>query len=183
MEVKGLDFTPAGGSVAKLDLTGEIDFNGESLLQLIEHEQREDGFMFQAEVPIEAELVANVKRSIGFGAANAPQESVSARLPRFLEQGPGTKKILIPDRLKPSELVGEELRYEISIQNRHGRVVRHGAVKTFREALEIPPAPQSPVACLNLITNKIELEIFREVRPLDACGFYGDPDDLALLEG
>jgi hypothetical protein len=52
-------------------------------------------------------------------------------------------------------------------------------------AVKAAPSKQVAVSATSQkeITEEFALELFQQERPLDACGFYGDDDDFALLEG
>lgn len=108
------------------------------------------------------------------------------------------------DVLAPDELVGQQLHYSIRIQNCHGRDVLVAGASVVRERMGPPAAITAPTFEVSLGTGHepvaatfsagltavldddlewTSIALYAEDRGLDACGFYGDADDLALFSG
>lgn len=114
-------------------------------------------------------------------------------------------KYLFVDRLKPDEFVGKLMHYSIEIRNVVDQPVACGQVSIRRRRLDPPPMPAEAKATLVISKEKenkfgqkllIEVElpgkltekdvipvVWYQERPLDACGFFGTDDDMALEEG
>lgn len=99
------------------------------------------------------------------------------------------------DRLETRQWEGELLYYQVELRDMLDRVVAKGAISVRRERLDPPRMPRSAVAelrkdgSLGLVVElpvgepDLQPVVWFQRRPLDACGFYGTDDDLALLEG
>lgn len=108
------------------------------------------------------------------------------------------------DRLKPDEFVGQLVHYEIEIRNVVDQTVARGQVSVRRRRLDPPPMPADVKAILVVnpeednkleqslkievelpqgLTDDVEPVVWYQTRPLDACGYFGTEDDMALEEG
>jgi hypothetical protein len=99
------------------------------------------------------------------------------------------------DRLDARQWIDQLIHYRIELRDMLDRVVASGAISVRRERLDPPPMPKSAAVELDQDGNAIfvaewptgesdlEPTVWFQRRPLDACGFYGTDDDLALLEG
>jgi hypothetical protein len=133
------------------------------------------------------------------------------RLP-LLEDAVRGAAVHATDELHPAELVGRQLHYRVGIVNPHGRVIATGSASVLRERLDAPVpvtaaralawlrAPAAAPAADDPSVERLDFEmgvgaaleddlewsgvaLYAADRGLDACGFYGDADDLALLAG
>lgn len=108
-------------------------------------------------------------------------------------------RYLYIDRLESRQFVGQLLHYQIEIRNVVDKPVARGLVSVRRQQLDPPSMPLKADAYLSLESDgepslRVEVEwpagdddlvpmIWYQTRPLDACGFFGTDDDLALEEG
>ncbi|MFO0587701.1 MAG: hypothetical protein U0441_09180 [Polyangiaceae bacterium] len=112
-------------------------------------------------------------------------------------------KLIAIDDLRPTDLAGQLLHYQVELCDAHNQVLAQGGVSLRRERLDPPLPPDSAEATLEVRGDEqnrtlvlkpswtqlektgradIFLEVYAEERELDECGFYGGDDDLALLE-
>ncbi|GFD70367.1 hypothetical protein KUL106_36300 [Alteromonas sp. KUL106] len=100
------------------------------------------------------------------------------------------------DALGETRYSGERLHYRLELRNVVDQIVATGTIAEDRLRLDPPPPPSHAQVCINK-NNQISFEIevpegeealvepyvLFQIRPLDACGFYGTDDDLSLEEG
>ena len=119
----------------------------------------------------------------------------------------------VVDRLAPEAFIGQQLHYRVELIDGFGREVAYSAVTLLRERFDPPPVPGDAEAAVRIsddaaratlvvtavyatgltreqavarageMQEAYAAEFYYQERPLDECGFYGDDDDLALLEG
>lgn len=153
----------------------------------------------------DGEHMVRVERWVGAAPSGTPDHQAEHFLaePEAGEEVP--TRLIALDPMQPEELVGRQLHYRVQVVNRHGRVTHTSAATVLRYRKDQPTPPASASARLELVPETFEparltfslalpgfpddapenlaLALFAEDRPLDACGFYGGVDDLALLNG
>lgn len=108
-------------------------------------------------------------------------------------------RYLYIDRMETRQFVGKLVHYQVEVRNVLDQTVASGMVSVRRLRLDPPPMPAQATATLMLDasgrqTVRIDVElpkgeeglvpvVWFQRRPLDACGFFGTDDDMALEEG
>jgi len=144
-------------------------------------------------------------RTLGLAARSAARSGAIFIAPLKLEVGPLPFSIV--DQLKPDELVGELLNYDVQLFNPHGRCTHQGRIIIKRQRLDRPAPPVNPRVVLQrppknagaqlactlsfALTDAMIKEMLRHARfklvvyrsdfPVVPTGFFGDADDQSLL--
>lgn len=136
----------------------------------------------------------------GEALARVPTVVLTSQRPVPTPGGNDQPRLHVPeyfyvDHLDPRQWVGELIHYRIELRDILDQVVAAGTISVRRERRDPPPMPKSAAAeldqqgQLSLVVelpreeSALEPVVWFQRRPLDACGFYGTDDDLALLEG
>jgi hypothetical protein len=147
-----------------------------------------------------------VKRSVGPVPTHGPE--VLARTPLLVQteeadikdgsRHSSVPKYLFVDRLEPQQFERELVHYLVEVQDVLNKTVARGSISVRRKRLDPPPMPQDAKATLAIAGSNSSLEfkvqlpqdsaglepvVWFQSRPLDACGFFGTDDDMALEEG
>lgn len=149
---------------------------------------------------LDGEHSVRVDRWVGAAPLGPPTYSRLARLPFIPAGAPPVLETV--DSLRPDELVGCQLHYAVTLIDGHLREVFSGMASALRERLDVPSAPadvsfhvtledlKAKEAILEFgwsgrddAPERLGIMLLSESRGLDACGFYGGADDLALLAG